>query len=180
MKMAKTYIFLLVSLFTTNKVMAQNEVGPDGDKLLWILLILVLAVLALFFSLKKKRKGKPLFTRERVKVGLEKDRIYFPDYLKLSVKNTGNVDVDLERPLLIFDRFWMKRKFKLKGIDNRSLYPLYLEKGKTHTLNIDLNHFYSYDKKLKRYSKIKLVVSNVQNKKLGVKSVYTRKTLIKY
>ncbi len=177
MKKTGIIIILLISNFT---LFAQNEVGPDGDKLLWIVLIIALAVLAWLRFGKKPKKGKPLFTREKVKISLEKNRVYFPENLKLSVKNTGNVDLDLDRPLLIFDKFWIKRKFKLKGIDNRSLYPLYLEKGKTHTLNIDLNHFYSYDKKLKRYSKVKVAISNIKNKKLGVKSVYTRKTLIKY
>ena len=180
MKIAVKYIFLVLALLLTLEVWAQNEVGPDGDKLLWLLLIFALAVLAIFRFKGKGKKGKPLFVREKVKISLEKDRIYFPNYLKLSITNTGNVDVDLDRPVLTFDKFWIKRNFKLKGIDNRSLYPLYLERGKTHTLNIDLNHFYSYDRKLKRYSKIKLAVSNVKNKKLGVKSVYTRKTLIKY
>lgn len=171
---------LSIFLISTFTLFAQSEVEPDGDKLLWILLIIALAILAWFRFGKKGKKGKPLFARERVKITLEKNRIYFPDNLKLSITNTGNVDVDLEQPELIFDKFWLKRKFKLKGIDNRSLYPMFLEKGKTHTLNIDINHFYSYDKKLKKYSKIKVDVSNVKNKKLGSKSVYIRKTLVKY
>lgn len=180
MRKLKRYVFLLIILFNSWQLSAQNEVGPDGDKLLWILLILVLAILAWLRFGKKSKKGKPLFKRESVKISLEKNKLYFPDSLKLSITNTGNVDLDLDRPVLTFDKFWIKRNFKLKGIDKRELYPLYLEKGKTHTLNIDLNHFYSYDKKLKGYSKIKIALTNVKNKKLGAKSVYTRKTLIKY
>ena len=171
---------ILIFLIANLTLLAQNEVGPDGEKLLWILLVFALAILAWFRFGKKGKKGQPLFIRERVKITLEKNRLYFPENLKLSVKNTGNVDVDLQQPELIFDKFWLKRKFKLKGVDNRALYPLLLEKGKTHTLNIDLNHFYSYDKKLKKYSKVKVAISNVKKKKLGAKSVYIRKTLVKY
>ena len=96
--------------------------------------------------------------REKIRIQLEKDRLYFPDNIKLQLKNSGNIDIDLDRPLLIFDSFWLKRKFKLKGIESRILYPLYLDKGSTHWLNIDLNHFYSYDKKLKKYSKITIKI----------------------
>jgi hypothetical protein len=98
----------------------------------------------------------------------------------MKVKNIGNTDIDLDKPLLILDNFWLKRKFRLKGMENRTFYPLFLEKGKTHTLNIDLNRFYMHDKKLKKYPKIVLVLSDVKGKRLGSKSVYLRKTLVKF
>lgn len=177
MKKPGLLFILLISNFA---VFAQNEIGPDGGKLVWLLLILVVVVAVLVGLRKKGSNNKPLFLREKVKVGFEKSKLYFPDSIKLSVKNTGNVDVDVDRPVLVFDSFWLKRKFKLKGIDNRSLYPLYLEKGETHTLNIDLNHFYSYDKKLRKYAKVKIAVFNMKGKGLGKKAVYIRKTLIKY
>ncbi|MBN2775103.1 MAG: hypothetical protein JXR31_12680, partial [Prolixibacteraceae bacterium] len=120
------------------------------------------------------------FKRSKAEIVLVKDRLYFPDYLKLTIKNTGNTNIDLERPLLIFDNFWIKRKFRLKGINNAQIYPLYLEAGKTHTLEIDLNGFYRHDKKLKKYPKTKIICYSVEGKKLGSKSVYLRKTLFKY
>lgn len=106
--------------------------------------------------------------------------MYFPDIIKMEVKNSGNIDIDLDKPLLILDNFWLKRKFKLKGMDNRIFYPLFLEKGKTHTLNIDLNRFYLHDKKLKKYPKAIIVLSDVKGKRLGRKSIYLRKTLVKF
>ena len=98
----------------------------------------------------------------------------------MKVKNAGNSDIDLGQPLLVFDNFWLKRKFKLKGMENRTFYPLYLEKGKTHTLQIDLTRFYSHDKKLKKFPKAKISVFNVKGKRLKSKSIYLRKTLIKF
>lgn len=175
-KIGLLFIFLIFNY----ALFAQSEIGPDGEKLVWLMLILIVGIAVMIGVRKKGKAKKPMFVREKVKVELVKDRLYFPDSVKLSVKNTGNVNLDLDRPVLVFDSFWLKRKFKLKGIDNRTLYPLYLEQGKVHTLNIDLNHFYSYDKKLKNYSKIKITVFNVNGKSLGKKSVFTRKTLIKY
>lgn len=175
----KFYILFVLQVSGLN-LSAQNEVKPDGDKLVWLLLILATGII-LFSVFGKKGKGKqPVFILQRIKVELEKNKLFYPDYVKMSVKNTGNIDIDLDRPLLVFDNFWLKRKFRLKGIESRSLYPLYLEKGKTHQLNIDLNHFYLYDKKLKSYPKVKISVFNMKGKRLGSNSIYLRKTLVKF
>lgn len=176
----KKYFLFFLALISTQTLSAQNEVKPDGEKLIWLILIIVAGIAVWIGFRKKGAKKRPFFTREKVSIELEKDRLYFPDNIKMVVKNSGNTDIDLERPLLVFDNFWLKRKFRLKGIDSRMIYPLYLDEGKIHTLNIDLNHFYSYDKKLKNYPKIKITISNVKGKKLGSSSIYLRKTLIKF
>lgn len=180
MMSVKKYFLLLLILVSTLNLSAQNEVRPDGDKIVWVLLIF-LATLFLFFVFRKKGNIKQtLFLRQKIKIELEKNRLYFPDFLTLTVHNMGNTDIDMDRPLLIFDNFWLKRKFRLKGIENRSFYPLYLVKGHLHKLTIDLNHFYSYDRKLKGYSKVKIILFNVKGRRLGSNSVYLRKTLVKY
>lgn len=176
-------IFLLFSKF----LFARNEVGPDGDKLIWLVLAVLALVLVLIFSLRKpKRKSTasnkrhPLFPIRRVRVGLNKDRLYYPDKLQLIVKNTGNTYIDLDRPLLVFDKFWLQRKFRLNGLGNRIFYPLYLEKGQEHTLEIDINRFYLHDKTLKRFPKTKIIIYDVRGKRLGSNSVYLRKTLFRF
>jgi hypothetical protein len=176
----KKYFLLILILVSTLNLSAQNEVRPDGDKIVWVLLIFLATAILFFVFRKKESRKQPLFVRQRIKIVLEKNRLYFPDYLTLTVKNIGNTDIDLDRPLLIFDNFWLKRKFRLKGIENRSFYPLYMVKNYTHTLQIDLNHFYSYDRKLKRYPKAKIILFDVKGKRLGSDSVYLRKTLVKY
>lgn len=178
-------IVLLFALLANSLALyAQNEVGPEGDKLLIFILALVI-ILVLFFLLLKKKSGskknnQPLIKKRKIKIELGKDALYYPDNLELIVRNTGNTDLDLDKPLLILDNFWLKRKFRLKGMDNRTFYPLYLEKGKTHQLKIDLNRFYSHDKSLKKFPKAKITVFDVKGKRLGSKSVYLRKTLFKF
>jgi hypothetical protein len=176
----KKYFLLFLILVSTLTLSAQNEVRPDGDKIVWVLLILLATAILFFVFRKRESRKQPLFVRQRIKTELEKNRLYFPDYLTLTVKNIGNTDVDLDRPLLIFDNFWLKRKFRLKGMDNRTFYPLYMVKNYIHSLQIDLNHFYSYDRKLKRYPKVKIILFNVKGKRLGSNSIYLRKTLIKF
>jgi len=180
----KRTLLLILLLSFSQVILAQNEIEPEGGKLIWFFLILVLAVvLFLLFGKKGKKTNttkNPLFVQRKIKIELDKDQLYYPDNLTLTVKNTGNTDLDLDRPLLILDNFWLKRKFKLKGMGNRSFYPLYLEKGITHTLQIDLNRFYSHDKSLKKFPKAKVIIFNVKGKRIGSKSVYLRKTLFKF
>lgn len=180
----KKALVLLIILLKSQIIFAQSEVGPEGGKLIWFLLIpLILALVFFVFrkkDLKKTGGKKPFFQNRRVKIELEKDSLYYPDNLKLRIKNSGNSDIDIGQPLLVFDNFWLKRKFKLKGVGNRVFYPLYLEKGKTHTLQIDLTGFYAHDKKLKKFPKAKVSVFDVKGKRMGSKSVYLRKTLFKF
>ncbi|MEN8116237.1 MAG: hypothetical protein ABFS16_04630 [Bacteroidota bacterium] len=180
----KKIILLFLLSISTITLFAQNEIGPEGHKLVWVFgIIIVLALFIAFFLIKNKTKVKsrnPLLKRTTIRIGLDKDALYYPDNLKLTVKNAGNTDVDLDRPLLVFDNFWLKRKFRLKGMGNRTLYPLYLEKRKSHHLDIDLTRFYSHDKSLKKFPKAKVVVYDIKGKRLGSKSVYLRKTLLKF
>ncbi|MCY1720678.1 hypothetical protein OU798_10010 [Prolixibacteraceae bacterium Z1-6] len=182
MKKSVLLVFLLLS---SQLIFAQNEIGPEGHKLVWAVLVIV-AVAAVFvltarFSpQKQKKEKKPFFSIKKIQVDLEKDALYYPDNLTLKVKNTGTTDVDLTQPLLVFDNFWLKRKFKLKGMGNHTFYPLYLEKGKSHTLQIDLSRFYGHDKRLKKFPKAKVYLFDVKGKKLGSKSVFLRKTLFKF
>ena len=176
-------IFFVVFLGCSKLLWAQNEVGPEGEKLLWVVVVLVIVIVAStigarYFS--KTKSSHTWFVREKVNISLEKDALYYPDYLTLKVKNTGNTDIDLGQPLLVFDNFWLKRKFKLKGMANRNFYPLYLEKGSEHSLHVDLNRFYRHDKRLKRFPKVKVYLRNVKGKRLGSRAVYLRKTLFKW
>ncbi len=178
--------FVLLGLFLVfyHSVFAQNEIGPEGQNLIWLLLIVLgTGIIFFIFSREKWRKSsikKSLFQRKKVKIKLEKDRLYYPDNLKLTIKNSGNADIDLDRPLMVFDNFWLKRKFRLNGMENRLFYPLYLEKGKVHTLDIDLYRFYGHDKSLKKFPKLKITISEVNGKRLGSRTIFLRKTLLKF
>ena len=175
---------LLILLLSSQLLSAQNEIGPEGHKLFWVFgIIFILSVFILYDSWKRAYSPKsrnPYIKIRRIKITLGKDSLYYPDNLELMIKNSGNMDIDLAQPLLVFDNFWLKRKFRLKGIGNNTFYPLYLEKNKTHTLQIDLTRFYSHDKSLKKFPKAKVALFDVNGRRLGSKSVYLRKTLFKF
>ena len=180
----KKLFLLSVLLLISQLIFAQNEIGPEGNKLIWFLFIpLIFVVVIIIFGKKNKKdnsKQKPFFQKSKIRIELEKVKSYNPGVLNLKVENRGNFDIDLDKPLLTLDNFWLKRKFRLKGMDNRTFYPLYLEKGKTHSLQINLTRFYSHDKSLKKFPKAKVSIFDVKGKHLGSKSVYLRKTLFKF
>lgn len=159
--------------------------GPDGMALLITIgILLVFPVIYFLYRYFRKSKyktsnSKPFWSRKRVVIELQKDRKYYPDFIKMTVRNTGKSVVDLDQPLLIFRNFWTKRKFKLKGSNRYSFYPLLLEPGKIHDLTIDLNHFYRHDKRLKKYPRITLEVSDVNGKRFSPQSIMLRKTLFR-
>lgn len=172
----------IISLFVAfAPVAAKSEVGPEGHKLLWILAVLLIGgIYVLFVTISGKKNGKKtnqFFKRKKIAVELEKDRLYRPDFIKLTVKNKGSRDVDLDAPLLIFSGMWYKRKFKLKGTNYSQIYPLYLTAGQSHYINIELKRFYGFDRSLKRLPKVKVVISEVNGKKLGSSKVMLRQTL---
>lgn len=176
-------LFIAMFVYSGPLLLAQKEIGPEGHKLLWLIALLVpfvgVAVVSLFKEAKKSRGG--IFVKkEKIELSLVKERLHYPDTVTLILHNTGNSDVDIDRPLLVFDNFWMKRKFRVKGMQNARIYPLYLAKGEMHSLKIDLNGFYQHDKTLKKYPKAKVIVYNVQGKRLGSRSVFLRNTLFKF
>lgn len=160
-----------------------NEVGPEGNSAIFIIVISVVVVIFFLFVLKllNKRKGlktgKSIFSFSKIKVELLKDKMYRPNTLTLLIKNSGKKDVDIEAPVLLFRKLWSKRKFKLKGINKYEIYPLYLEAGKTHELRISLSVFHGHDKSLKRFYWAKVYVYNTKGKKYASKYVILRRSL---
>jgi len=176
----KKYFSFFTLLGLTLNLSAQNKGSILENSLLWILPVFGVVLAGFVYFGIRKRAGKPLISRQKILIEIEKDRLYYPDELMLTIKNTGNVDVDIDRPWLYFDNFWVKRKFRLNGIGGRTIYPLYLIKGSTHTLYIDLPHFYIYDKRLKRFPKVIVAIRSVKDRRLGSASTFLRKTLFKY
>lgn len=176
-------LFFTLLLIIPLGVLAQNEVAPEGDKLLWFVLILVAIPIVYYFINKLVQKpggqrGRPVSVSWRkLKIDLLKDRTYRPNVLTLRITNQGRKDIDLEAPVLCFRKVWSKRKFKLKGINRYEIYPLYLEAGKTHELRIDLSVFHSHDRNLKRFYWAKVRVLDTKGKKYSSSYITLRKSL---
>ena len=176
-------VFLLLFLIPTF-ALAQKPVGPEGYKLLWgvvfIMLFVAVKLLVSYFRSKKgfkPRRPKSWFKWKKLDIELTKDRLVRPTKLTLTIKNTGKHFVDIEPPVLVFRKLWSFRKFKLKRVKNKEVYPLYLEVGKTFTLTIELSRFFEHDRKLKRFYWGRVIVEDVDGRRFKTNYVSLRKSL---
>ncbi len=180
-KRMKRSLIVLFSMGISTKLLASNEIGPEGYKLAWLLIFVAAGILiALIFIGRKQGSGGisikfPM--RKKVTVELKKDRLYYPRYLELTITNNGKADVDIATPMLLLSSIWVTRRFKLKGTNKNWYYPLYLAKDQSHSLKIDLHRFYGFDRTLKRLPRARIIVKDVKGRNLGSKKVLLRKTL---
>jgi len=117
----------------------------------WILVAIVL-VIGIFVinrtrTFAKGTNGKKLrFNKKQVpyaaEISLDKSQRFNPSIIGMSVTNTGTKDIDLNAPVIIFKRWFSRRKFRVLKVEHSDIYPLLLEPGRTYLLDISLDQFY--------------------------------------
>jgi hypothetical protein len=146
------------------------------DPEVWMALVIVAALpMILYFFAGWLRS----VSRKKLEIILDKDRLYMPRTIYLTVKNAGNEPIDLNNPLVVFSHYFIRRKLKLKGAEGRNYYPLFLDPGMSHELNIDMNSFFQYDPSLKKYSRLTVYITDINGKVSGSKSIMVRKSLFR-
>jgi len=115
--------------------------------LITTVLVFGLLVLNRTRTFAKGANGKKLsFNKKRVpyaaEISLDKSKRFNPSTIGMTVTNTGTKDIDLNSPVIIFKRWFSKRKFRVLKVEHAEIYPLLLESGKTYALDISLDQFY--------------------------------------
>ncbi|MBN2806778.1 MAG: hypothetical protein JXR22_08970 [Prolixibacteraceae bacterium] len=133
-----------------------ETVGPEGHKLLWVLLILLLlGAIAFFWKLPilhfSKRKGLSL--------QVEKNKRYHPTTIFFKIENNGDQAIDLDQPVIRFKDYLKEKAYKIKGVNTAAIYPLYLEPGKSHELVVALQPFYDHAPVLKNFQRVRVEIS---------------------
>jgi hypothetical protein len=128
------------------------ELSPFVFTLLkWGLVITVLV--SGFFLFNRSRtfakgsSGKKMSFRKRTgrhaaEINLNKSSRFNPSNVEMSVTNYGTKEMDLYAPVIIFRRWFTKRKFRILKVEHSEIYPILLEPGKTSVLDISLEQFY--------------------------------------
>jgi len=114
----------------------------------------------------------------KLNVVLNKDRLFRPQILTLTIRNTGKYEADLNAPVLEFRKIWSKRKFKLNGIKGQQVYPLFLQPGITHQLVIETSTFHQYDRSIKSFYWARIYISDIEGRKWKSNNVKLRKSLV--
>lgn len=179
--MIKTYFFL----FNPRLYFEQFLSGVEKETLVWIIIILLILLFAVIrfetqHNIKFRRNNtfSLLFRRLQLEIILSKDRILRPQLLTITIRNTGKRDANIEAPVLEFRKIWSKRKFKLNGINGQVIYPMYIDSGKVHQLQVETSSFHQYDREIKSYYWARIVVSDVEGRKWKSNKVKLRKSLV--
>ena len=116
-----------------------------------ILIIIVLVIGFLTFNrtrtFSRGTSGKKLSFSKKTKpfnaaIELHKSSRLNPANVEMIVTNTGSREIDLHAPVLIFKRWFTKRRFRVLKVEHSDIYPILLERGKTYLLDISLEQFY--------------------------------------
>lgn len=176
---------LLLAVF--NPPLFVSELGARFEKETLVQAILILALLLVavvsfdvWRILKNKGKGtiwRPLF-RLKLDVFLDKDRVFHPQVLTMTIKNTGKREVEIDAPVLEFRKIWSKRKFKLNGINGNYIYPMMVNPGDKHQLFIETARFHQYDNEIKSFYWARIYVTDVEGRKWKSNDVKLRKSLV--
>lgn len=179
-------LYLNLFLFDPLALFSGNETDPEKLQLLRIIAILT-AFLVLIIGWEawkvwnnRKNSGSLFRFLKKVKleVSLGKDRLFRPQVLTLTIRNTGKYEVDLNAPVLEFRKIWSKRKFKLNGIKGQQVYPLFLQPGITHQLEIETSTFHQYDRSIKSFYWARIYVSDIEGRRWKSNNVKLRKSLV--
>ena len=128
------------------------DLSPSVLMLLkWSLIITILVIVFFIFNrtrtFSRGTRGKKLsFGKKRVlydaEINLIKSRQFKPSNIEMVVTNTGTKDIDLNAPVIIFKRWFTKRKFRVLRVEHSEIYPILIEPGKSSILDISLDQFY--------------------------------------
>ena len=181
--MFKVFFLILAS----NPLLFLSEFSSGVDKETLVLIIIALSILLiavleyeLIRFLRNRNSGflSIFFRKVQLKVSVEKDRLFYPKILTMTIRNTGNQPVDISAPVLEYRKIWSKRKFKLNGVSGQQIYPLLLDPGKVHRLPIETITFHQYDTEIKSYYWARIYVSDVEGRKWKSNDVKLRKSLV--
>lgn len=173
-------------LFNLSDLFLGNETDPEKLQLIRMITILSAILLLVvcweiwrFFRRNANSGRSFLFPKKlTLNVSLDKDRLFNPQVLTITIRNTGKYEADLNAPVLQFRKIWTKRKFKLNGIKGQQVYPLFLQPGITHQLHIETATFHQYDRAIKKFYWARIVVSDVEGRKWKSNEVKLRKSLV--
>jgi len=175
----------LLFIFCPLLSVSQIASGVEKETLVWIIIFLsIILVAVLGFGIKKNlRKGSSsgfsrLFKKVQLEITLEKDRLFRPQVLTMTIRNTGKNEADIDAPVLEFRKIWTTRKFKLNGVSGNQIYPMYISPGKRHQLRIETSTFHQYDRSIKFFYWARILVNDVEGRKWKSNKIKLRKSLV--
>lgn len=167
-----------MKLLNANYFLQIETVGPEGDKVIWLLLIAAFILIAILLLRGQKKLKLPSFSGG-VKATITKNKIYNPTIVHLTIVNNSKKDISIENPVLRFKKGRKSKAFKIKAVNSTKIYPMFLEAGQNHTLPILLHAFFQFDENLKHFSHVRIEFSHNNNQKKKTRYILLKPTLFR-
>lgn len=146
----------------------------------WSLIITILVIGFFIFNrtrtFAKGTSAKKMSFKDRkvpysVKIDLIKNRRINPSNIEMAVTNTGTKEIDLYSPVIIFKRWFTKRKFRVLKVEHSEIYPILLEPGNTSVLDISLDQFYDTVPELQLACRMRIEMKDSKGKKFSSQTI---------
>jgi hypothetical protein len=157
------------------------DLSPSVLMLLkWGLIITVLVVGFFIFNrthtfAKGTSRKKMSFGKRKVpyaaEIDLFKSRRFNPANIEMVVTNTGTKEIDLEAPVIIFKRWFTKRKFRVLRVEHSEIYPILIGPGKSSSLDISLDQFYDTVPELQLACRMSIEMKDRSGKKFKSQTI---------
>jgi hypothetical protein len=177
--------YFLMFVFYQLLSFSQLAEGVEKETLVRIIIVLSILLIAVlgYEILRFMPSGKPFrfsrfFRKVKLKITLEKDRVFRPQVLTMTIRNIGKNEADIDAPVLEYRKIWTKRRFKLNGISGNTIYPMFIEPGKAHQLRIETISFHQYDREIKSFYWARIFVSDAEGRKWISNKVKLRKSWV--
>ncbi|MDA3927917.1 MAG: hypothetical protein PF541_03100 [Prolixibacteraceae bacterium] len=164
-------------LFNTYLLQIET-VGPEGGIIFLFIVALALLVTFFLFILKKKNLKFPSFSNG-IKVSISKNKIYHPTIVQLSITNKSSRAITIEHPVIRFKKFRTTTAYKIKTVNNKQIYPLFLEAKQTHSLPVKLQPFYDFNKKLSKFFLVRIEFKYNKTIKKSSKYLLLKPTILR-
>ncbi len=148
--------------------------SPFMDPILkWSLIITVLVIGFFLFNrsrtFAKGANGRKLSFKKKSKpydadITLTKNRFLNPSNIEMTVTNTGLKDIDLHAPVIVFKRWFTKRKFRVLRVEHSEIYPILLEPGDASVLDISLDQFFEVVPELQLACRMSIEMKDLNGK----------------
>lgn len=175
------------SLFIFCPLLSVSQLAAGVEKETLVRIIIVLSILLIavlgyeilrFMPTGKSFRFSRFFRKVKLEITLEKDRVFRPQVLTMTIRNIGKNEADIDAPVLEYRKIWTKRKFKLNGISGNTIYPMFIEPGNAHQLRIETISFHQYDREIKSYYWARIFVSDAEGRKWTSNKVKLRKSWV--
>jgi hypothetical protein len=165
----------LEGVFYETLTKPETESQPKYNPL-FLEMLLMTSLIFIFYLAQKRgwiKKLMPAWVFVRVKT--TKIKHTGEKLLHLEISNKTKDSITFNPPVLTFKRYSKTKRFKIKGGDGQTIFPLTLMPGTGHKLVINLDRFKKNVPEIKKYNQISISIDADNGKTYNAKpSIFTK------